>query len=114
MSDKTWKARERQVAKFFGTERNPLSGQNSKHTSSDTLHQTLYIEHKHRAAHTLLGTWRKAKDGALRESEDRNCPRVPVVTISEKGKPGFWVLCHSSDLLAVANQREKVRGNGVD
>ncbi len=38
---------ERRVAKFFGTNRTPLSGINSRHdTHSDTLHPSLYIEVK--------------------------------------------------------------------
>lgn len=48
MSDKTWKAVERRVAEFWGTERTPLSGGNSRHgTHSDTLHPRVYIEMKH-------------------------------------------------------------------
>ena len=104
--DKTWKARERQVAKYFGCERNPLSGGNSKHTRSDTLHVTLFIEHKHRKSHALLRTYDEAKEQA--KAEDK----IPVVTISEKGRKGFWVLCHSSDLTAVANQRIQVKRRG--
>ncbi len=38
---------ERRVAKYFGTNRTPLSGINSRHdTYSDTLHPDLYIEVK--------------------------------------------------------------------
>ncbi len=55
MSDKVWKAFERQVARFFGTERTPGSGSagtfvaksgNVVRTNSDSLHETLYIEAK--------------------------------------------------------------------
>lgn len=42
-----WKTYERKVAKFFNTNRTPLSGINSRHdTHSDTLHPKLYIEVK--------------------------------------------------------------------
>jgi hypothetical protein len=42
-----WKGYERKVAKYFGTNRTPLSGINSRHdTHSDTLHPSLYIEVK--------------------------------------------------------------------
>ena len=40
------KTQERRVARFFGTERTPLSGGASRHTRSDTLHPKLYIEVK--------------------------------------------------------------------
>ena len=44
---KRWKTYELKVARFFGTERTPLSGINSRHdTSSDTLHASLYLEAK--------------------------------------------------------------------
>ena len=43
----TWKTAERYVARIFGTERTPLSGSNSKHTSSDTLSEEFYIEVKY-------------------------------------------------------------------
>ena len=44
MSDKTWKARERQVAKLLGTERTPLSGGNGKQTRSDSLSAEFFVE----------------------------------------------------------------------
>ena len=43
MADKTWKARERQVARFFNTNRTPLSGGSSRHTRSDSLHKDLFV-----------------------------------------------------------------------
>ena len=100
MSDKTWKARERQAARYFGCpDRNPLSGRNSKHTASDTLHHCLFIEHKHRKRHAIVRLWYRVKALALKEN------KIAVVTLSEHGKPGLWVMCHSSDLNAVATQR---------
>lgn len=44
--DAGWKRDERRVAQYLGTIRTPLSGGNSRHTRSDTLHPTLYIEVK--------------------------------------------------------------------
>lgn len=46
MADKAWKAAERRSAAFFKTTRTPLSGSNSKHTGSDTLHDNLFVEAK--------------------------------------------------------------------
>ena len=99
MADKTWKARERKTAGYFGTVRNPLSGGHSRHTRSDSLHEQLFIEHKHSVRHAITNLWDKTKEMADVEN------KIPVVTLSVKGRPGFWVMCHSSDLTAVANQR---------
>jgi hypothetical protein len=52
-----WKQQERAVARYWGTERTPLSGSNSRHaTHSDTLHPTVYIEFKH--GRSCPTTWR--------------------------------------------------------
>ena len=100
MPDKSWKAFERRVARFFGCQdRNPLSGTNSKHTASDTLHEELFIECKQRERYAAVRLWEESKKLALREG------KIPVVAVSEKGRPGFWLLVHSSDLTAIANQR---------
>ncbi len=99
MADKVWKVKERQIADYFGTYRTPLSGGSSRHTRSDTLHEHLFVEQKHRKRHAVLGLWRETKVMADKEN------KIPVVTLTEKGRRGFFVLCHSSDLIAVANQR---------
>lgn len=99
---KTWKHREQQVAKFFGAKgRTPLSGGNSGHTRSDTLHDRLFIEHKHRKKHAVINLWDEVKPLAKKEK------KVPVVTLSVKGRPGFWIMVHSDDLQDVAGQIEK-------
>ncbi len=43
---KTWKNNELKISRTLNTERNPLSGSNSGHTTSDTLHDKFYIEIK--------------------------------------------------------------------
>ena len=99
MADKTWKAFERRVARWFGAERNPLSGGNGKHTRSDSLHPTLFIETKHRKEWAILNLWFKARKMAKLEH------KIPLVAIGLKHHAGTWFLIHSEDLLAVANQR---------
>ena len=89
---KTWKSRERKVAAFFGTKRTPLSGGNSGHTRSDSLHEKLFVEAKHRKVHSAVTLWRDAKAKASKEQ------KTPIVALSEHNKPGFWVLVHSSDI----------------
>ena len=99
MADKTWKAVERRVASFFGARRNPLSGSNSGGTHSDSLHEQLFIETKFRVKHSAISLWKKTEDLAYKEG------KIPVVALVEKGNRGFWLLLHSADLTAVANQR---------
>lgn len=99
MVPKTWKSIERKVASFFGSKRTPLSGGNSGHTRSDSLHPVLYIETKYRKEHSAINLWRKT--AVLADLEKK----VPVVALAEKGSRGFWLVVHSEDLHAVTNQR---------
>ena len=92
MADKTWKAFERRVARFFNSERNALSGGNSKVTRSDTPHPELFIECKQRKRFAAVRLWDDTKRLATHEN------KTPVVCLSEKGRPGFWILVHSEDL----------------
>ena len=87
-----WKTKERKIAKFFGTERTPLSGGNSKITRSDTLHPKLFIEQKHRKKHGIVTLWETAKDLAKKEN------KTPIITLTQSYKQGFWIVVHSDDL----------------
>lgn len=71
---------EYRVAGFFGTVRTPLSGGNSRHTRSDTLHGTLFIEVKARASHPLR-RWYEALE-------------APLVVLDDK-RAGWLVVTHS-------------------
>ena len=93
---KTWKGRERQIAAFFGTKRTPLSGGNSGHSRSDSRHPRLFLEDKHRKRHAVISLWDETK--VLAEKEEK----IPVVALTQHGRPGFWIMVHSSDLLDVA------------
>lgn len=108
MNQSNWKGRERQVNDFFGGEgRTPLSGINSGHTHFDIRHDILGVEHKHRKRHAVISLFKKVKELAKKEN------KIPVVTLSEKGGRGFYVLVHSSDLTAVANQRILAKQRGA-
>ena len=91
MPTKTWKNRERQIASFFGVERTPLSGSNSKHSSSDTLHPDLFIEQKHRKYHAVVSLWEKTKQLAQKEN------KRPIITLTHHNTKGFWIVIHSDD-----------------
>lgn len=93
MVSKAWKNDERRVAKFFGTERTPLSGINSKHTHSDTLDSTLFIEHKRRKR---IGIISQLWDGVVKQAK-QEC-KLPLVTLTEHNRRGFFVVVHSTDL----------------
>ena len=108
MNKSNWKSRERQVARFFGTKRTPLSGGNSGHTRSDILHDVLFIEVKQRPKHSAVTLWDET--ATLAEVEEK----IPAVALCEKYRKGCWLLVHSSDLLAVANQREIAKRGGAE
>jgi hypothetical protein len=78
ISKRTIKASEARVAEFFNTYRTPLSGINSRHTHSDTLHQSLYIETKYRTA-TPVFNWY----GALKNSKSDADYQVMVIRHEE-------------------------------
>jgi len=94
----TWKRREREIAHFFGGERTPLSGGNSKHTRGDVIHDKLYVEVKYRAKHSAVQLWDDTHKKAIEES------KIPVVCLCEKGREGFWILCHSEDFVKIRKE----------
>jgi hypothetical protein len=96
----TWKKRERQVMKFFGSTRKPVSGRQRDKDGDDGEHFALHVQQKHRQTHAVLNTWRAAKSVCDKSG------KIPVVTLSEHNREGFWILCHSSDLKQIANFAE--------
>lgn len=68
---------EARVADFFGTVRTPLSGSNSRHTASDTLHERLFIEVKARASHPIR-RWYEARRGPLVVLDDSAAGLVAI------------------------------------
>ena len=95
---KTWKVHERLVASIFGTERTPLSGGNSKHTRSDTLHERLFIETKYRKNHTVVTLWKETKKLAEKEG------KVPVIALRSKGSKYTHIMVEIADLMAIAKE----------
>ena len=94
---KSWKAYERRVARYFGSERTPLSGGNSRHTRSDSLHERLYIECKSNMQIKILSDW-----GDLRRRA-KATESIPVVFYPHTIYQGVWsiapaVLFHSDSL----------------
>lgn len=96
MPTHTWKNRERQVCTDFGTTRNPLSGGNGKHTRSDSLHDTIFIEHKHRKANATIKLYDESAELAAAEN------KIPVVTLSQHGRGGYLIVVAPEHLQQVA------------
>ena len=98
MSTKTWKNRERVVAKKFGSERTPLSGGNSKHTRSDTLHPRLYIECKHRKRNATINLFLDSEVKAKLEN------KIPLVCLTQHCVSGEFILCRLDDIKKIADE----------
>lgn len=78
---KAWKAFELWVARLFGSERNPLSGGNGKHSRSDSLHPRLFISCKHtRNNHKTL--FRLVEEETVKAKVEN---KIPVVVVGRSG-----------------------------
>lgn len=96
----TWKKFERAVAKFFGTCRKALSGGAGQEgqTKSDSHHPKLYIECKLRKKMAIWSLFDDTKKKASSEG------KLPVIATKQKGKHGFLITVHSSDLEEFINR----------
>lgn len=84
-----WKTFERRVAKAFNTVRTPLSGSNSHHTHSDSLHESLFIEAKRAARYKAVITlWKSTRELARKEK------KVPMLALGDSSFDGFLVVVH--------------------
>lgn len=90
---------EREVARFFNTERVPLSGSNSRHdTCSDSLHKKLYIECKYRKTMAVRNLYDDTAEKARKEN------KVPVVALRVKGKQGVLLVARPEDVPLIAQE----------
>ncbi len=103
MLSKNWKNVEAKVARVFGTKRTPLSGGNSGHTRSDSLHPRLFIETKHRKNSAAVNLYHATAELAKKEN------KIPLLALHEKGSREYCIVCNISDLEAIA--REVVKGD---
>jgi hypothetical protein len=94
----TWKRRERDAARMFGAERQPLSGSGGRAdlTRSDSTHDRLFIECKLRASSAVRNLWERTRDFAQVEG------KTPVLVLYAKGKTGGLIVIHQDDLAVVA------------
>ena len=102
---RTWQKSEGRIAAKFGAKRNVGSGSMGRDdkTSSDSTHDTLYIECKLAKKFAVVTLWDDAAKKAKKEG------KTPVVCQSVKCRPGFWVTCHIDDLPTVAAEYAAAR-----
>jgi len=79
MSDKSWKRAERKGAAVIGSTRTPLSGGSSKHTRSDSLHPTIYLEMKYRKVFAIVSQIRQDEVKAKKEG------KIAVLGLQQRG-----------------------------
>ena len=96
MHRRTWQKFEQRVAEWFGGRR---TGPMQETDANDINHPQIHCQCKHSKKHAVIGVWDKAKAKTL------NNGKIPVVALGVKGRPGFWLLVHSGDLMAIANQK---------
>ncbi len=98
MTDRSWKALERRIASQFNTMRTPLSGSNSRQTSSDTLSDKYYIEVKERARLPFWDAYLKARGLAQKEG------KRPLLAFHKKGYKGTIVMLTLEDFLELEEE----------
>jgi len=79
MPDRAWKRAERKGATAIGSTRTPLSGGSSRHTRSDSLHPTIYLEMKYRKTFGVVSLIRREEVKAKKEG------KVAVLGFQQKG-----------------------------
>ena len=98
MNRNTWKQGERRIAEMFGTIRTPLSGGNSRHTRSDTLHLDLFIEVKHSKKYPkevlVTKTFKEAKSEA----------KTPLLVFLKLNSSEPLILCKLKDLKEISEK----------
>lgn len=94
----TWKRRERKSAQAIGAERNIGSGSMGRadKSRSDSTHETIYLECKHRQRHAVVSLWDDAKTKAKKEG------KTPIVSLTQHGRPGCWYLVKDADVEMLA------------
>lgn len=109
-SRRTWQLFEARAAEFFGAKRNVLSGSSNREDrdSSDSTHERLHIECKLAQKFTIYSLWDKTRAAAVKAAERlKRPPKIPVVALQLKHRPGFLLCIHSDDFPAVVNEWQK-------
>ena len=94
---RTWQKLETKTAKLLKGERNPLSGKDSKHTSGDVIHPSLYVECKLKKRIATWSLFREVEEQAKLEG------KTPVLILKEKNKKGELAVLRLSDLVELVD-----------
>lgn len=95
---RTWQKLETKTAKLLKGERNPLSGENSKHTSGDVIHPSLYVECKLKKRIATWSLFREVEEQAKLEG------KTPVLILKEKNKKGELAVLRLSDFVELVDR----------
>jgi len=71
--------------------------------ANDCKHPYLHVQCKHSKRNAMITEWYKAKE------KTKASGKIPVLALGMENRPGFWIMCHSSDLLAVVEIRKRVK-----
>ena len=114
MKSKRWKSVEGEIARWFGSTRTPLSGGNSKHTRSDTLHKRFFVECKHGEVSVIKTMHNLHKKGycTLLHSQAIELVMVQYSDIINDVK--YKVQSHSQHTYAVGTLYQKTRNYAID
>jgi hypothetical protein len=108
--DKTWKSRERKIARKLQAidpeaKRNPLSGRMSKHgTSGDVLSDMFYVEVKTRKKFAHCTLYRDTKVKARKEGN-----KIPIVVTHETGKKEDIVIVGLKDFVQLLSPTKQTK-----
>ena len=108
MPDKPWKRAERKGATAIGSNRTPLSGSSSRHTRSDTLHPTIYLEMKYRKSFAVVSQIRREEEKAKKEG------KVAVLGFQQRGlKTRYYLIPESLMALLMAHYNTAIKLKGL-
>lgn len=107
----TWKKFELCVAKFFETDRTPLSGMAASLSKADTLHPRFFIECKLRQDFAIIRHYKAAKKTLKGEGIDK--PLVFRITNFQKYRGDLWLfeMIYWEQLLGTVNEVKDTEGN---
>jgi hypothetical protein len=95
-----WKSFEKRVADFFNTQRTPFSGSNSNVTSSDSLHDRLYLECKYWTSNATVKLMQETEAKAKQEG------KTPILAFGnpEDPKKNIYMVMNVKDILSLLRE----------
>jgi len=94
-----WKGFEKAIAKAFSTVRTPFSGSNSGITSSDSLHDRLYVECKFHTTQAILTLMKETEAKAKQEF------KVPIIALASPEAPkDRYIMLNIKDLYKIVRE----------